>query len=81
METDKVDVLKALEKLASIAEPDETCGDCRSCADFNECIIATRNAISDLSEILIRIIEHLNILFNTIAQGIKGIGDNADYFT
>lgn len=61
-------VLEQLEKISEAMIPTETCLSCKECPEkeFENCIKGMGIAISDLAMVMIRIIEHINLLYSAI---------------
>ena len=58
-------VLEQLEKISTSMLPTETCKNCKECPEkeFMNCIKGMGIAISDLAMVIIRVIEHVNLLY------------------
>ena len=61
-------VLEQLEKISVAMIPSETCINCKECPkkEFENCMKGMGIAISDLAIVMVRVVEHINLLYSAI---------------
>ena len=66
-------VLEQLNGIADAMSPTETCVSCKDCPpkEFDNCIRSMGIALSDVTTVVYRLVEHINLLTDTVKDIIK----------